>query len=100
VPRGKHPLHSVGTRTCGRRGVDRVSDTREGSIADIWYIRQSRETDATIRSSRYRRMLYHFERLVGFPIGVIIVRQISVCRDADVVINGDITADRRADVVR
>jgi hypothetical protein len=37
---------------------------------------------------------------MGFPIGVIIVRQISVYRDVDVIINSDITADRRADVVR
>jgi hypothetical protein len=37
---------------------------------------------------------------MGFPIGVITVRQIGVCRDADVVVDGDITADRRADVVR
>jgi hypothetical protein len=100
VPRGKYPLRSIGTRTRGRRGVDRVGDTREGSIAGIWYVRQSRETDATIRSSRYRRMSYHFERPIGFPIGVITVRQISVCRDADIVVNGDIAADRRADVVR
>jgi hypothetical protein len=45
-------------------------------------------------------MLCHFERLVGFPIGVTTVRQISVYRDADVVVNGDIAADRRADVIR
>jgi hypothetical protein len=37
---------------------------------------------------------------MGFPIGVITVRQISICRDADVVIDGDIAADRRADIVR
>jgi hypothetical protein len=37
---------------------------------------------------------------MGFPTGVIIVRQISVYRDVDIVINGDITTDRRADVVR
>jgi hypothetical protein len=37
---------------------------------------------------------------MGFPIGVTTVRQIGVCRDADVVVNGDIAADRRADVVR
>jgi hypothetical protein len=100
VPRGKHPLRSVGIRTRGRRGVDRIGNTREGSIAGIWYVRQSRKIDATIGSSRYRRMLYHFERPVGFPTGVITVRQISVCRDADIVVNGDIAAHRRADVVR
>jgi hypothetical protein len=100
VPRGKHPLRSVGTRTCGRRGVDCVSDTREGSIAGIWYVRQSRETDATIGSSHYRRMLCHFERPMGFPTGVTTVRQIGVCRDVDIVVNGDIAADRRADIVR
>jgi len=37
---------------------------------------------------------------MGFPTRVVIVRQIGVCRDADVVIDGDITADRGADVVR
>jgi hypothetical protein len=45
-------------------------------------------------------MLYYFKRPIGFPIGVIIVRQISVYRDADFVVDGDITADRRADVIR
>jgi hypothetical protein len=45
-------------------------------------------------------MSCHFERPIGFPIGVTTVRQIGVCRDADVIVDGDITADRRADVVR
>jgi hypothetical protein len=37
---------------------------------------------------------------MGFPTRVAIVRQVSVRRDADVIVNRDITADRRANVVR
>ena len=100
VPRGEHPLRGVGTRTRGRRGIDRVGDTREGGVAGIWHIHQSRQTDATIGSSRYRRVSCHFERPMGFSTRVTTIGQIGVCRDADVVVDGDIAADRRADVVR
>lgn len=93
-------MRGVGTQTCGRRGIDRVSNTREGGVAGIWYVYQSYETDVTIGSSRYRRIPCHFERLMGFSARVTTIRQIGVRRDADVVINSDIAADRRADVIR
>ena len=37
---------------------------------------------------------------MGFPTRVTTIRQVGICRDADVVVNGDVATDRRANVIR